>query len=265
MSTPFEQQPLWQFLLIQVLSGAIVLAMLWVLGGAWATVGWAILLQGGVALVAAIRLRVAVWWWPIHAGFVPGIALVLASGISPWWGLAGFLLLALVFRDVARTRVPLFLSSVPAQRAVAALIRGRAAKNFIDLGCGNGRMLRSLAQNCPDCALYGVESSPVLWLIARLNTWRWRQRCHVYWGNLWDQPLNDIEVIYAYLSPAPMPRLWQKVATEVKSGLFVSNTFGVPDFPADEIIPLDDAMGAQLLLWEINRQDTIDPATHPSL
>jgi hypothetical protein len=47
-------------------------------------------------------------------------------------------------------------------------------------------------------------------------------------------------VVYAFLSPAPMPRLWEKICAEMKPGsLFISNSFPVPGQAPDRVIEVD--------------------------
>jgi hypothetical protein len=46
---------------------------------------------------------------------------------------------------------------------------------------------------------------------------------------LWQTPLADHDLVYAFLSPAPMSELWAKAQAEMRPGsLFVSNSFPVP-------------------------------------
>ena len=44
------------------------------------------------------------------------------------------------------------------------------------------------------------------------------------WGDLWQAPLADAEVVYAFLSPAPMAALWEKVRAEMRPGTCSSAT-----------------------------------------
>jgi hypothetical protein len=56
-------------------------------------------------------------------------------------------------------------------------------------------------------------------------------------------------VIYAYLSPAPMERLWEKARAEMKPGsLFISNSFAVPGVSFDEVVELNDLSHSRLLI-----------------
>ncbi|MEW6678712.1 MAG: class I SAM-dependent methyltransferase [Pseudomonadota bacterium] len=204
----------------------------------------------GVGITAALVAwfwHLPVWWRYINLGFVPLLGLALAFPIDAHWYLAGFILLAATSLGAIRTRVPLFLSSHKAVQAVAERIppQGR----MLDMGCGLGGPMAGIKKQRPDVEVDGVEAAPLNWLLARL---RLAGKARVRLGSLWDTDLGDYDVVYAYLSPAPMARLWEKAQTEMRPGsLFISNTFSVPGVPPAEIIELHDLSNARLLIWRL--------------
>ena len=187
------------------------------------------------------------WWQAINLGFVPLFAVVLQFEIEPLWFLAAFVLLALTSLGTIRSRVPLYLSSPRAAQVLAARLpeNGR----LLDLGCGLGGPLARLHQARPDAILHGVEAAPLNWLIARL---RLAGCARIRLGTLWRSDLSGYDVVYAYLSPAPMPRLWDKARAEMRPGsLFISNSFAVPGEQPDEVVELNDLSNARLLIWRM--------------
>ena len=57
-------------------------------------------------------------------------------------------------------------------------------------------------------------------------------------------------MVYAFLSPVPMTALWNKVEKEMKpGGLFISNSFPVPDIEPSEIVEVDDERQTQLYCY----------------
>ncbi len=206
-----------------------------------------IVLAGIVAALLSRRLRLPSWWQAINLAFPPLLGLALQSSIDPAWYLAGFLLLALTSSGVIRTRVPLYLSSPRAAEELAARLPAHA--HLLDLGCGLGGPLARLQRLRPDASLEGVEAAPLNWLISRLRLGR---RARVHLGSLWDADLSACDVVYAYLSPAPMARLWEKARGEMRPGsLFISNTFAVPGVAPDEEVELNDLSHARLLIWRM--------------
>ena len=58
------------------------------------------------------------------------------------------------------------------------------------------------------------------------------------------------DVVYAFLSPEPMPRLWEKVKDEMLPGsIFVSNSFAVPNIEPSEIWELSDERKTVLYIY----------------
>jgi hypothetical protein len=74
----------------------------------------------------------------------------------------------------------------------------------------------------------------------------------VQWGDFWDCDLSGFDVIFAYLSPAPMERLWGKAQAEMKPGaIFISSTFSVPGQIPVQTIQTDDLHHSTLLIWRM--------------
>jgi len=206
-----------------------------------------IALAGLTAALLSRWLDLPAWWQIINLAFVPLLWLTLQSEINPAWFLAGLALLALTSLGAIRTRVPLYLSSPRAAKAVAARLPDHA--RVLDLGCGLGGPLARLSTLRPDASLHGVEAAPLNWLISRL---RLLGRAQITLGSIWDTDLSGHDLVYAYLSPAPMPRLWQKARAEMRPGsLFISNTFAVPGVEPDEVVELHDLSHARLLIWRM--------------
>ena len=53
--------------------------------------------------------------------------------------------------------------------------------------------------------------------------------------------LAQYDVVFAYLSPAPMKRLWRKARAEMRRGtVFISSTFAVPEQSPHQTVQVDD-------------------------
>ncbi|WP_374278857.1 class I SAM-dependent methyltransferase [Azonexus sp.] len=223
-------------------------AVILVLSLAWPYFGWRAeampwletsLAIGGVALLLATLSRQPWWWRLIHAGFMPLVWATQRLAIDPGWFLLAFLLLLLVYRGALSGQVPLYLSNRQTVAALADLLAERGPCRFIDLGAGLGSTAVPLADALPEHHFTGYENAPLTWLAGRLlglgrPNLDWR------WDDLWQARLGDYDVVYAFLSPAPMARLWDKVQAEMKPGsLFVSNSFPVPGATPERIIDVD--------------------------
>jgi hypothetical protein len=206
--------------------------------------------------------RLPIWWRYINLLFLPLLAAAFylqlyLDSMDPNWFLAAFLLLALTSMGAVRTRVPLYLSSPRAADELA--LRLPEQGRLIDLGCGWGGPLARIHQQRPDVILAGVEAAPLNWLITKFRLSILGAKADIRLGSLWEVDLSDFDIVYAYLSPAPMPRLWEKARREMKAGsLFISNTFAISatdcHLNADEIIDLSqpgDLTHARLLIWRL--------------
>ncbi len=206
---------------------------------------------GAVAFLLASLTRQHWWWRLIHTLFVPAIALLSAQNIAPGWYLAAFLLTFLIYRGALTNRVPLYLSTQRTSRALAQILPEHAVGKVVDLGAGIGSIVCRLANMRPDLQVTGIENSLFPWTIGRLRSFRLRNSRWIL-GSFWELPLADFDVVYAYLSPAPMPSLWLKVVQEMRSGtLFISNSFEVPDIEPTRVIELDDRRKTRLYCYRL--------------
>lgn len=194
---------------------------------------------GAAAWLFATLSRQPWWWRVIHAGFMPLVWFTHTLAIDPGWFLLAAILLLLVYRGALTGQVPLYLSNKQTVQALADLLAERGTSRFLDLGAGLGSTTIPLADALPESRFTGYENAPLTWLAGRLLSigrpnidWRWE--------DMWQARLGDYDVVYAFLSPAPMARLWEKVQAEMKPGsVFISNSFPVPGATPDRVIEVD--------------------------
>lgn len=204
-------------------------------------------LIGIAAFALATWGRLSWWWRLIHLMFAPAAMLVARLDIEPLWFLAIFLVLLATFRGVVSGQIPLYLSGAAARREILLLARERGVREVLDLGAGTGSLIVPLAREAPEIRWVGVENSPIPWAIARLRA-AFLPNCEIRYESLWQTELSRAGLVYAFLSPAPMRRLWQKASSEMAAdACLVSNSFPIPDAEASEII---DADGYQLYLYD---------------
>jgi len=196
------------------------------------------------------------WWLLLQFLFAPALVAALALNIPPIFFLGAFLVMLLVFWNTFRNRVPLYLSSDKVWRALENFLpqpKTGMSFNFIDIGSGLGGVLTHLAGVRPDGNYSGVESAPLpfLWSWLRIRLGGYRQ-CQLHWGDLWNFNLAPYDLVFAYLSPAPMERLWNKARAEMRPGtLFISSTFTVPGQLPFKTLQVDDLHQSTLLVWRM--------------
>lgn len=246
MSPPLRQ------LALQFAAVIAVLSLAWPYYGLkgealpWAGVALAI---GISAWLLATMTRQPWWWRAMHAAFAPLAWAVAQLQIDPGWFLLAAILLLLVYRGALSGQVPLYLSNRETAAALAELLPAQAGIRCIDLGAGLGSIVRPLAAARPDAFFVGVENAPLTWLAGKLLSLG-HGNCEFRWGSLWQTPLQDADMVYAFLSPVPMADLWRKVETEMKPGsLFVSNSFPVPEVAPSEIVDVGDSRETRLYCY----------------
>jgi SAM-dependent methyltransferase len=214
------------------------------------------LLAGLIAMALSYLAGLASWWLLIQLIFAPCLILTLTLNISPSIYLAAFLIMLAVYWSTYQTQVPLYLSSNKVWVALEDFLPENDGFRFIDLGSGLGGVLTHLAEIRTDGHYTGIESAPLPWLISWLRTRRFNN-CAVHWGSIWDEQLAasnlaQYDLVFAYLSPVPMERLWHKARTEMRPGtVFISSTFTVPDQLPDQTLQIDDMHQSTLLVWRM--------------
>ena len=217
------------------------------------------LIQGGIAAFLGSRLGLASWWLPINLLFSPALVSTLSFGVAPSWFFAAFVLLFLVYWSVFRSQVPLYLSSRKARVAVAGLLPSKARVRFLDLGAGLGGMLSYLDAQHPDGNFSGMEIAPLPFVLGWARKTATRGKYSLQWGDFWSHNLADQDVVYAYLSPVPMARLWRKVCDEMPAGSrFISNTFLVPSVEPERVVELDDFHHSMLYVYRVPARQEMD-------
>lgn len=115
--------------------------------------------------------------------------------------------------------------------ALIKLTKPTAKDLFVDLGCGDGRLLKAMAK-CGARAV-GYEVNPFWVLVAKLRTWPERRLVKVVWANMWGQRIpTDATIIYVFLIRGWMERLEKKLTREAKGKVAVSYGFKLPGLSA---------------------------------
>lgn len=194
-------------------------------------------LQGAVAMLITWRIGLAPWWRLIELLFPVALLAALGLQLPPLLFLAAFVVLLGWYWSTFRTQVPYFPSSPAVWRAVEALLPARPGLRVIDVGSGLGGFTLHLARARPDAACSGIELAPLPYLYSRLRAGITDSRARFIRGDYEKIDFGEYDVVFAYLSPAVMARLFDKARREMKVGtLLVSYEFIIPGFKPDKTI-----------------------------
>lgn len=211
-----------------------------------------VVMMGLFALLFSRLLRLPNWWlgWQLFFPLVVYLAMKLT--ISPWYYLGVFVLLWLFFSNSFGNRVPLYLTNNKTREALGKLIKTEKKVKFLDLGSGLGGNVSFMAKQNNVVISVGVETAPLPYLFSKINIGLSGVGGTILAKDLWKMPLQEFTLVYAFLSPEPMLKLWQKIVAEMDdNAIFVSNSFPVPEIEPSEVWQLADQRETQLYIYKL--------------
>lgn len=112
--------------------------------------------------------------------------------------------------------------------AAIELLALKKGQLLLELGSGDGRMLKQMAKREVYCI--GYEINPILVIISRIICWPQRQFITIKWANFWSEELPDADGIYVFLIERYMEKLNEKISNRKNSKpiKLVSYAFEVP-------------------------------------
>ncbi|MCB5187972.1 class I SAM-dependent methyltransferase [Methylobacillus caricis] len=196
----------------------------------WRWLGWVLfLLQAVLASLLAIVFRMPVWWRLIHFIFPVAIFLMLQWDVPAWVYLSAFIFTLTLFWSAFKTQVPFYPSLPATWYQVKQLIPEDKPVSVLDIGSGLGGLVIYLARERPNAICAGIEVAPLPWLVSALLSAVKKSSARFKYGNYQAVNLSEYDIVFAYLSPAVMPDLWQKAVKEMRSGsLLISYEFEIP-------------------------------------
>lgn len=103
----------------------------------------------------------------------------------------------------------------------------KPGNTLLELGCGDGRILVETAKKGVNCI--GYEINPLLVLIARWNTRKYRRLVTVRMRNYWGEKLPAADAIFVFLLPKYMIKLDKKIIQEFSNPVkLISVAFEIP-------------------------------------
>lgn len=81
----------------------------------------------------------------------------------------------------------------------------KKGQTLLDLGCGDGRVLKLAARQ--GIKGVGYEANPLLWVVACLNTWKHRSTVSIKCSNYWTSKWPRVSGIYMFLGEKHMAKL----------------------------------------------------------
>lgn len=143
------------------------------------------------------------------------------------------LFLVTIFGGIVLFGAPYLPTRKAQQQAALDLLNLPKGATFIELGCGDGRMLIAAAKR--GLHVTGYELNPVLALIAWARTRKYSKQIKVHFGDFWRADLSRADGVYVFLIERFMPKLDSKLAqaSKLRPIKLASYAFTVPGRKAD--------------------------------
>jgi SAM-dependent methyltransferase len=93
----------------------------------------------------------------------------------------------------------------PNVEAALDLLDLKPGQTVLDIGSGDGRVLLAAAER--GYKAVGIELSPVLVIVARIRTWKYRKQVRVLWGNYFQRQWPPADALFGFIIPYQMERL----------------------------------------------------------
>lgn len=133
-------------------------------------------------------------------------------------------LLVLAFGGVLLRGAPYLPTLNTQAKAALELLQLRPGQTLLELGSGDGKVLMVAAKSGLNAV--GIELNPLLVLVSRLRTWRYRKQVRIIWGDFWSVRWPECDGVFTFLLDRYMPKLDAKMS-QMKKPL-ASFAFQVP-------------------------------------
>ena len=134
------------------------------------------------------------------------------------------------------TRGALYVSTSRVRiSAVMEAVPMRPRQLLVDIGCGDGRVLRKAGKRYGVSGI-GYELNLLAYLKAKLLCLG-LQGIKVKWRDFWTVDLSDADIVFCYLFPDVMKDLAAKLKSDLKPGaVVVSCNFDLPGFSPERVL-----------------------------
>lgn len=160
------------------------------------------------------------------------------------------LLLSTFITNFFFTRVPYVPSSKARLKHIFQKFRFKKNQIIYDLGCGDGRFLIQAERQFGIHGI-GYEIAPLPYLIAIIYRLLSRSKVQIRFGNFFKADLHDADIIFCYLYPGIIEKVYKKISQECRPGTkLISNTFSIKNLQPIEIY-YDSKKRPEIYIYQI--------------
>ena len=113
-------------------------------------------------------------------------------------------------------------------------------QTFLDIWCGDGLILQYMSQKYPKNRIIGYENSTLPYELALKRKKEYHCNYTVLNEDFFSAHIANIDIIYSYMMPHLMEKIWRKIEKECKPGtLLYSNSFPIAGVPLYRIMKFE--------------------------
>ena len=136
-------------------------------------------------------------------------------------------------------RIPYYPSREFRIKKLLEIFEPPSGSKIIDLGSGDGRVLREFARRYDDVLLYGIEKDPILINISKKLSEEFNN-ITINRGDLFKEDLSNYNIVYTYLTTEALERLRDKAINFIKKGgVWIALDYRIPRIKPVLVIELD--------------------------
>lgn len=156
--------------------------------------------------------------------------------------------------DSLRNTIPYIKTRMCFFPKIFACLSLKSDSRLIDLGCGDGSVLRYCVSHIPSLSGYGIEQKLIPYTLAKIACARYPQ-ISILRGDFFKIPLSSYSHIYVYLSADAMSALESKLVDECGIGtIIISCDFYFPNLRPKYTIDVASPkrpLGKKLFIYEL--------------
>ena len=213
-------------------------------------------LMGLIAGFVSYLIRLPIWWQRINALFGVALFVFYSNHLPSWVYLVALLVLVSFFWNTLVTRVPYYPSRLEVWQSIENLVPEKSPVKILEIGSGLGGFTRYMAKRIDQAECVGLETAPIPWLFSNILAILELAKCTFKRKNYLSVNFAEYDFIYAFLSPAAMPRLYEKCQNELKHpSKIVSYMFAWPSDANDQVTAIELNSGNYLYVYAKNQSE----------
>ena len=112
-------------------------------------------------------------------------------------------------------------------------------ETFVDIGCGDGKILEVVSRKFPTVMCIGYESSSYPYSLALERKRESQYDFEIHKKNVFSVSLADVDIIHIYMVPYMLPKLIKKIQSECRIGTKIYiQSHEVKNWIPERVVPL---------------------------